>query len=215
MEQKITKAFNYWKWLWLVVFCGFFYLMLDITLRYIPYRPDSAFLQIKQHEVTSVSGYLPLFYLHVYSAIFVLIAGFTQFNDTLLKRYPKVHRLIGKIYVYTVLFCAAPSGLFIGYHANGGFSAKVSFILLGTLWFSFTLLGILQIYKKNRIAHQNFMLRSFALAFSAITLRLWKVILVFLFQPNPMEVYQVIAWLGWIPNILLIEWYIQSKKRKT
>jgi len=55
------------------------------------------------------------------------------------------------------------------------------------------------------------MYRSFALTLSAITLRLWKVILVYLFQPAPMDVYQIIAWLGWIPNIILIELYLFKK----
>ena len=35
------------------------------------------------------------------------------------------------------------------------------------------------------------MMRSFALTFSAITLRLWKVIIVYLFHPAPMDVYQI------------------------
>jgi hypothetical protein len=58
------------------------------------------------------------------------------------------------------------------------------------------------------------MLRSFAMAFSAITLRLWKVILVYLFQPSPMDLYQIVSWLGWIPNLLLIELYIFKQKNK-
>ncbi|MGE8242005.1 MAG: DUF2306 domain-containing protein, partial [Sphingobacterium sp.] len=57
----------------------------------------------------------------------------------------------------------------------------------------------------------DFMLRSFALTCSAITLRFWKVILVYLFQPNPMDLYQIIAWLGWVPNLLLIEFIIYRK----
>jgi hypothetical protein len=52
------------------------------------------------------------------------------------------------------------------------------------------------------------MWRSFALTVSAITLRMWKVIIVYLFHPNPMDVYQIIAWMGWIPNIILIEYLI-------
>ncbi len=55
------------------------------------------------------------------------------------------------------------------------------------------------------------MWRSFALTLSAVTLRMWKVIIVYLFHPNPMDVYQIIAWLGWIPNILLIEYLIAKK----
>jgi hypothetical protein len=31
------------------------------------------------------------------------------------------------------------------------------------------------------------------------------------FQPNPMEVYLIIAWLGWVPNLLIIELLILKK----
>lgn len=213
MKEISAKAKQYSKWLWLILFSYFGYLMLEITLRYIPFHTDTAFLQIKQQEVTTISSYIVFFYIHVYSAIFVLLAGYTQFSTSLLKRFPRLHRIIGKTYAYIVLVLAAPSGIFIGYHANGGLISQIAFILLGTLWFFFTVQGIIAIRKKDILTHRNFMLRSFALALSAITLRLWKVILVYLFHPNPMDVYQIIAWLGWIPNLMLAEWLIHSKKQ--
>lgn len=188
--------------------------MLNITLKYIPIQSDVAFLQIKQTEVSSLKGYLLFFYIHVYSAIFCLIGGFTQFNKFILNKYPKLHRNIGKIYVFVVLFLAAPSGFFIGIYANGGFYSKIAFILLSILWFGFTLIAFLKIKKHKIIEHQKFMFRSFALAFSAITLRFWKVILVYLFQVHPMDLYQIIAWLGWVPNLFLIEYYIYHKTKK-
>jgi hypothetical protein len=214
MKKQYAGTPKYSRWLWLFCFAYFFYLMLAITLRYIPIHPDVAFLQIKQTEITTVPAYFYIFYIHVLSSIFVLLAGFTQFNQKLLARYPRIHRNIGKIYVYTVLFFSAPSGIYIGYYANGGLFAKISFMTLGTLWFTFTLYAMLQALKRKIISHKKFMLRSFALAFSAITLRMWKVVIVLLFHPNPMDVYKIIAWLGWIPNLLLIEWYIAKKIRK-
>ncbi len=57
------------------------------------------------------------------------------------------------------------------------------------------------------------MLRSYALAVSALTLRAWKAILVYLFHPAPMDVYQIIAWLGFVPNLLLVEYYIYKTKQ--
>lgn len=168
-------------------------------------------MQIKQTEVESIRLYLPIFYIHVFSAIFVLLAGFTQFNKTLLNKHAKLHRKLGYLYVVLVLLFAAPSGLFIGVFANGGLIAKAAFSILAVLWFWFTLKAVLLAKKQKFKAHYNFMLRSFALACSAITLRLWKVILVYLFHPAPMDVYQIIAWLGWIPNLLLVEWMIRKK----
>ncbi|WP_421941135.1 DUF2306 domain-containing protein [Pedobacter sp.] len=202
---------SYKRLIWLLVFACFFWLMLRITIRYIPAQSDVSFLQIKQTEVIGVKGYLLVFYIHVYSAIFVLLAGFTQFNSHILAKYPKIHRSLGYLYTGTVLVLAAPSGIFIGWFANGGLTAKISFVLLGLLWFWFTIKSILLILKRNVKGHQSFMYRSFALATSAITLRLWKVILVYLFHPAPIDVYQIIAWLGWIPNLLIAEWIIKNK----
>jgi len=195
---------------WLLFFAYFFILMLRITLRYIPMNSEVSFLQIKQTEVTGIKAYLPVFYVHVYSAIFVLLAGFTQFNARILVKYPKIHRWLGYLYVSLVLLLTSPSGIFIGWFANGGLIAKTSFIILGVLWFWFTLKATFLILKRKITAHKQFMYRSFALAASAVTLRLWKVILVYLFQPAPMDVYQIIAWLGWIPNLLIAEWLIKK-----
>lgn len=185
--------------------------MLSITFKYFPVSSTSAFLQIKQTEVTQIPEYLYFFYIHVFSAIFCLLAGFTQFTATILNKFPTLHKNIGKLYVFVILFFAAPSGFFIGLFANGGIYSKISFILLSVLWFYFTLKAIFYIKNRNIKAHQKFMLRSFALTLSAITLRFWKVILVYLFALPPMDLYQIIAWLGWIPNLLLVEYYIIKK----
>ena len=199
---------------WLLCFSYFFILMIKITLQYIPLNSNVAFLQIKQTEVSQIPFYYPIFYVHVYSAIFVLLAGFSQFSSALLKKYPATHRNIGKVYVFVVLFLSAPSGFFIGLFANGGLYSKISFVTLSILWFYFTLKGFTSIKNKNITKHRAFMLRSFALTFSAITLRFWKVILVYLFHPAPMDVYQIIAWLGWIPNLLIVEYYLYNQLKK-
>jgi Predicted membrane protein (DUF2306) len=204
---------NYLRLVWLLLFSLFFLLMLQITLRYIPFNNEVAFLQIKQTEVENVKSYLPIFYLHVYSSIFVLIAGFTQFNKRLTFNNSTLHRTIGYLYAFTVLCFSAPSGIYIAFYANGGITAKIAFLTLGILWFGFTLKAILLAKQGKIVEHQNYMLRSFALASSAISLRFWKVILVYLFHPAPMDVYQLVAWLGWIPNLLIIERIIKNKQK--
>jgi len=194
-----------------ITFIYFFWLMLNITLDYVPIASDVSFLMIKQTEVTSRPAYLPIFYIHVYSSIFALLAGFIAvFFDKNLKY---LHRFSGRIYVFVTLIFSSLSGIYIGIFANGGWIAKVSFVLLGVFWFCTTYKSYSEIRKKNIVQHKFWMWRSYALAVSAITLRMWKVILVYLFQPNPMDVYQVIAWLGWIPNLLLVEYLIKKQNR--
>ena len=204
---------NWWKLLMLIFWGYFFILMVEITLKYIPLSSDASFLAIKQDEVIAVPYYLPIFYIHVYSSIFVLFFGIFQFIKISNKQIRKLHQLSGKLYFYITVLLAAPSGLFIGFYANGGIISKMAFVLLGSLWLYFTLVGVSKIKQKNINAHKFFMMRSYALALSALTLRAWKVIIVYFFHPAPMDVYQIIAWLGFVPNLMLVEWY-NSKKSK-
>ncbi|MQP28704.1 DUF2306 domain-containing protein [Sphingobacterium faecium] len=187
-------------------------LMGEITWRYRNFELDASFLQIKQTEITEISWYKYAFYIHVIFAILALPAGFTQFNKTILKTFPGLHKTLGYLYVVVILFFAAPSGFLIGMKANGGLVAQVAFTLLAVSWFYYTLQAVLKAKNGDFKAHKNFMIRSFALTCSALTLRYWKVIVVYFFQPNPMDLYPLIAWLGWIPNLLIAEWIINQNK---
>lgn len=196
----------------IIGFGYFFYLMLKITLEYVPLKTDVSFLMIKQTEVEERPEYLYFFYTHVYTSIFVLLAGFLAIlrEDFWIKNF---HRNAGKIYIFLILIFAAPSGIYMGIFANGGIFAKSSFIILGCLWWFTTFKGYHFARQKKFKEHKQWMWRSFALSVSALTLRIWKVIIVYLFHPNPMDVYEIIAWLGWVPNIILIEYLIRKKQK--
>lgn len=196
------------------IYAWFCYLMLDITLQYIPYDTDVAFLRIKQDEI-ALPYYRIAFFTHVYLSILVLPAGFIQFSSYFLRRYPRFHRFNGWIYLITIVGFAGPSGLIMAVHANGGWSSQLAFCLLAILWVAFTALAGFYAIKKRFILHRQMMYRSFALTLSAITLRAWKYILVALFHPRPMDVYRIVAWLGWVLNLIIAEWLIRrylSKK---
>jgi hypothetical protein len=198
------------KTLLILGFGYFFWLMLKITLEYIPFDPNVSFLMIKQTEVQHRPEYLSFFYTHVYTSIFVLFSGFLAIlrKDFGLKNF---HRNIGKVYIFLILVLTAPSGIYMGFFANGGFLSRISFVILGSLWWFTTYKAYQSARQKRFTDHKQWMWRSFALTLSALTLRIWKVIIVYLFHANPMYVYQIIAWLGWIPNILLIEYLIAKK----
>lgn len=181
--------------------------MLDIFLQYIPYNTDVAFLGIKQEEI-SLAHYKIAFFTHVYTSLLVLPAGFIQFSDRLRLQFRALHRRYGWIYTITILVFAEPSGLVMALYANGGIASQLAFSILAILWFYATLKAVLEARKGNYLIHRKFMIRSFALSLSAITLRMWKFILVALFHPHPMDVYQVVSWLGWVLNLIVAEFII-------
>ena len=187
--------------------------MIGIVLQYIPAGTDTAFLGIKQDYI-NISWYLPAFYIHVFTAILALPAGFTQFSKFIQKNYKPFHRINGRIYVFSILALGAPSGFVIGLYANGGLSSQLAFCILAVLWFWFTLQAYKNARKKNFVAHKIWMYRSFALTLSAITLRAWKWILIEIFHPRPMDVYMIVAWLGWVLNLIIAEIIIYKKIKK-
>ncbi|CAN5611719.1 hypothetical protein BH10BAC5_BH10BAC5_01880 [soil metagenome] len=178
-------------------------------MQYIPLDTDAAFLRIKQ-DVIDIPFYKIAFFTHVYTASFVLLAGFTQFSTKIRRNFPKIHKRSGWLYATVVLLFASPSGFYMGIFANGGIYSQVAFCTLAVLWFYFTLNAIIKIKQKDIAAHRAFIIRSFALALSAITLRLWKYLIIMLFHARPMDAYQIVAWMGWVPNLLLAELIIQK-----
>jgi hypothetical protein len=196
----------------LILYSYFLWLMLKITFQYVPIKTDVAFLAIKQDYI-HLWHYRIAFFIHVFSAIFVLLAGYTQFSDSLRIKLPLWHKRAGWLYVIVTLFLAGPSGFIIGIYANGGLSSQIAFCLLAVLWMLFTAIALFKIIKKQVFKHRLWMIRSFSLALSAITLRAWKYILVSLFHPKPMDVYQLVAWLGWGLNLLIAELIILNLKK--
>jgi uncharacterized membrane protein len=208
MLRANSKHIINWTLIGLLAF--FCYMMVRITFQYIPLRNDVAFLQIKQQYI-GINVWFASFYIHVYTSIFALIAGFTQFSRRILKKNPLLHRSFGYVYIIVVLFISGPASIVMGCFANGGLSSRIAFLLLSILWIYFTAKAFQKAKQGDFKAHRNFMIRSYALTLSAITLRAWKYGIVYFFEPRPMDVYRIVAWLGWVGNLLIAEYMIRRR----
>lgn len=196
----------------LAVLAFFTWLMAKISVNYFPARTDAGFLRIKQQYI-GIDHWRMAFFIHVYASLWVLLAGFTQFSKKLLRSRPRLHRSLGYVYVVDVLLVTGPAGLLMGFYANGGTTSRIAFILLGSLWIYFTAMAWYKAKKGEYKQHRHFMIRSYALTLSAITLRAWKYGITNTMEVPPMDVYRIVAWLGFIPNLLVAEWIIRRKRR--
>lgn len=199
------------------IFFYLFILMVEICIQYFPWSNQSNFLVLKQ-DVVLTQPWRIAFQIHVLTSSFVLLAGFTQFSQYIRKKFSLVHRYAGWIYIVSTLGFALPSGLILAVYANGGFSTQLCFILLGLLWGVSTLIALYFAIKKQWFRHRDWMIRSFALALSALSLRTWKLVLYEL-QPyvewlTPIHIYQLEAWLGWTINLLIAEVIIYNINHK-
>jgi len=179
--------------------------MIELTVPYLSFQKNIDFLKSKLN-VYHIDYWRWGFYIHIFTSPIALIAGVTQFSATIMRKAPKFHRWMGKAYVFVVLFISAPGAMAMAFHANYGLPAVVSFVFLTTLWFSFTLLAYYFVRKKDYIAHSEFMLRSYALTFSAVTFRLITYYFTYMkFQVKPAEIYFIAAWMSWVPNLIIAE----------
>ncbi len=189
--------------------CAATFAMLLAISQYFSFKTDVGFLRFKQ-EYLDIQIWRIAFYTHVFSSIFTLCAGFTQFSTYVLRQHKKLHRFIGKMYAYNVMLINFPAGMIMAFYANGHLPSKIAFIILDCLWFWFTYKAVVAIKAKDIKAHKRFMIRSYALTCSAITLRLWKIILSNSFNIDPQVLYMIDAWMGFVPNLFFAEWLISK-----
>lgn len=184
--------------------------MVELTLPYVSFEKNVDFLLTKLN-VYHIKYWRYGFYVHIFSSVLTLVAGFTQFSRTVLQKWPRLHRGMGFTYVVTLLFVSGPGAFLLSLHANGGVPARASFMLLTLLWYAFTVTAMVFAFRGRWNEHGNFMLRSYALTFSAITLRFYAYMIDWWHLPiKPGEAYVTVAWLSWVPNLLVAELLIRA-----
>lgn len=199
-----------------VALAFFTFLLIRISLPYLSFESDEAFLAIKQQYIDYDVWYFS-FYIHVFTSFILLLAGFTQFTPYFLHRRKHIHRNLGYLYVTVLLLLAGPSGLVLSLYANGGSVSRLAFILLTTIWLFSTIMALRTALQKRFFAHKNWMIISYALTLSAVTLRAWRFLLANYWDDlgfeliRPMDLYRIVAWLGWVPNFLFALYLVSRK----
>jgi uncharacterized membrane protein len=143
-------------------------------------------------------------YTHVFASSLALLTGPFQFSSRLRQRSAQVHRWMGRIYLGIGVALGGLSGLYMATLAFGGLTAKLGFACLALAWLYTGLRAFGAVRAGDVAAHRRWMVRNFALTFAAVTLRIYLPISVA--SGIPFETcYPVIAWLCWIPNLLVAE----------
>lgn len=193
----------------ILLYCS--YLLILLSLPYIHFEKNVEFLATKQ-LIYHLDWWRWSFYIHVFSSPIVIITGLLQFNRYFLHRKKRVHRVLGIIYVLFVVLISGPSALLMGLYANGGYLAQISFVLLSTLWIFSTAFAFLSVKRHAYLKHSRWMLRSYALTLSAVTLRIYAYCFdYFNVHLGPKETYILLSYLSWIPNLIIAEIIIRTQ----
>jgi uncharacterized membrane protein len=207
----ISLIKNSFIWILRIIVFFFIALLAWNAFTYFNFDFTYGFLRLKQKAIAT-GWYLPFYYSHVLVAGAILVVGFFQVNTRYSLHWPKVHKALGKFYVYGILFFAAPGGLMMSFFIERGPWVLLSFILQSALWFLFTTIAIKRIMAGNIEEHRKWMWRSYTLTFAAVTLQLYTFFFGGSFDLAQPAAYGIIAWMSWVLNWIAIEVYLRWSK---
>lgn len=190
---------------------GFSLLLIYNTLPYFSFSKDFDFIE-ERSLLFQNNLYNSFFYIHIAAGAICIGTALIQFSRYILKKSKAIHRWSGKLYVFVVLFLGAPTGLYMSFFAKGSFWERALFMFMAIFWFITTLHGLNTIRKKNVLAHKIWMMRSYAMAMTAVTFRVYHIAF-YLLGWDHLENYELSLWISVIGNMLFAEWIIYRKSR--
>jgi uncharacterized membrane protein len=118
------------------------------------------------------------------------------------------HRWAGRVYVIACLVSAV-SGFWLALHASAGPIATAGFGALAVVWFATTTMGWRKAVTGEFAQHRRWMIRSLSLTFAAVTLRIMLPMIPLTGLTSDYG-YRAIAFLCWVPNVLLVEVWLRT-----
>ncbi len=169
------------------------------------------FLGIGNPEFQARFARLPLAAAaHVVGGGIALLIGGFQFVARFRVAAPHWHRWLGRIYLLLVL-AGGLGGAILAFQATGGLVARVGFFLLAVLWLWSGTAAYRAIRRRDVVTHRKWMMRNYALTFAAVTLRM-ELGLIGALGYEFEVAYPVVAWLAWVPNLVLVEWWLLARR---
>jgi uncharacterized membrane protein len=149
--------------------------------------------------------------LHIAGGMGALLLGPWQFSEKLRARALNVHRWMGRFYLLEVGL-GSIAGFAMACVSSEGLPTHLGFGILAVLWFATGLEAYRSVRRGDIQAHREWMIRNFALTLAAVTLRIeLPVMLALLHWPFRVS-YITVSWLCWVPNILIAEWMVRSRR---
>lgn len=202
------------KNMWMISILAFFIAGYSIIQYFLFDAQQAGFVQLKRmFNATLNSMWYIMLYIHILFSVFALVIGPFTLSSKIREKNVQRHRRWGTIYIVSILF-GGVAGLYLAYYATGGWLARLGFATLSISWLITVCLALTKIKQRNIQEHQKWMLRNYALTFAAVTLRIWLPLFTVVFGFDHFETsYAIIAWLCWVPNLVVMEWFIQRNRK--
>ena len=202
-----TKLINYTGWT--IVLSASLYFVYSNALHYFSYNSNSF-----------GPGYWPIApYLltHIVGGMTALLLGPFQFIAVIRKKYTRVHRTMGKIYLCSVVIGASAS-LYLSINKLIITDHAVTYGTgLAALAFTWLLTGGMAYWavrNKNFVQHREWMIRSYVVTLGFSIARLLKDTLIPVHIATKIDLLTTLTWVSWAIPLFITELILQGNKFK-
>jgi Predicted membrane protein (DUF2306) len=185
---------------------------VGVVLKYRDYFPPNFNSDFLRGRGTYFFGaYQWAFYAHLASGPVSLVLGLILISDRFRSRFPKWHRLLGRIQVVVVLLIVAPSGLWMAYRAESGPVAAVGFASMAIVTGACVAMGLRCAVKRRFPEHRRWMWRCFLLLCAAVVIRVIGG-LATVAEVQAQWIYTLSAWASWLAPLIVFE-FVRARNR--
>lgn len=147
---------------------------------------------------------------HLGGGSIALVLGPFQFSSGLRRRYVRVHRWMGRLYL-TGILVASIAAIYMGFYVALPRAFGVSLLFLALAWLTTSLVAYIAVLRRQFAVHREWMIRSYVVTFAFVLFRLLGDLKAF--SSLPLESQLVMqTWVAWAVPLLFTEVVLQWRR---
>lgn len=152
--------------------------------------------------------------LHISGGMVALLIGPFQFSQSLRRRYLKLHRLSGRVYLISVL-CGSLAAFRLIAGTTFGRAFGFGLMMLAVAWLTTSGMAYYAVMKRQIPVHREWMVRSYVVTFAFVTFRIFNDYPPFNTWLPGNELAITNAWVCWSVPLLFTEVFLQLARMRT
>ena len=188
--------------IWLIVLAIGAYFVWDNVPRYLTLNEES----YGPYYWPRAAYLLP----HILGGLVAIVIGPFQFWSRIRNRFPKFHRISGRVYLIAILV-GAVAGIAMALTSARGTAYASGLFGLGIAWLATSGMALAAIRRRHFIQHKQWMIRSYVVTFAFVSFRIVDDTLVYFEIGKRLDNLPMLAWGCWAVPLLVTELVIQGR----
>lgn len=192
------------------VYYGVWGLIIAVNLYYIYNFPLNYF---NAEALQATFG--PMLIIHIIFGMTAILIGPFQFFPSIRKKYTRIHRLSGRIYLLAILIGALSAiwlAIFDRIMVREQFIFATGILGLAAAWLITSGMALWSVKKRNFEQHREWMVRSYVVTCGFTTFRIVAININQFIQLDGREMGDIMAWACWAVPLLVTEVILQARK---